>query len=525
MSSTENKTFKKQSQVDDFFKKKEINKNSAKDIEVTTPITPEAQTAKDISAKKRTPPSPPSTERLRGKKPNIEVEDETLSNKVQIKDMEPPQKQTEEPSSSKKECKSLDIEGKLDGFPEEYKAFGKALCEILLKSNEKSLQELIQPMKEDIKSLLDSKKQENNYDETIEEVKEEQIELHKKCEKIERENHALKDRLNKLENKMLSNNLILHGIHEDAWELDDNRKEKVYNAIAATVDEKDRRKRHKIARSIPISSTKRIGKYRQGSNRPISICFEKKTHAETLLQSREYLPEGVHVGREFCADTEKARKVLRPILNLAKSKPQYKGKSKLEEDTLVLHGKKYTMKDLDRLPPDLSSFEASSKSNNDTIGFFGELNVLSNFHKAPFTLNDKSYHSSEQFIQEQKALHFKDKQTAKEIMAADSPLQCKLLSTNIQNYHHEEWKKVAKTLCLPGIAAKFGSSIRLSEALKNTGHKTLVESCYDQFWGTGVPLRDKECLNKEKWTNVGILGEMLMDIRDNHLPNLNMETQ
>ena len=52
MSSTENKTFKKQSQVDDFFKKKEINKNSAKDIEVTTPITPEAQTAKDISAKK-----------------------------------------------------------------------------------------------------------------------------------------------------------------------------------------------------------------------------------------------------------------------------------------------------------------------------------------------------------------------------------------------------------------------------------------------------------------------------------------
>ena len=193
---------------------------------------------------------------------------------------------------------TVNFGGKLDGFPEEYKAFGRALCEILLKNNENTLNELIIPLKEDIKTLLDEKKEEKNYKQIVEEVHDDHLSLMKRCRKMESENKELKSRLNKLENKMLGNNIIIHGVREETWELDENCKEKVYKAIAPTVNEKDRRKQHQIARSVPIQSTKRIGRYRTGFSRPISICFEKKSHAETLLHSKSYLPEGIYVDKE-----------------------------------------------------------------------------------------------------------------------------------------------------------------------------------------------------------------------------------
>ena len=44
-----------------------------------------------------------------------------------------------------------------------------------------------------------------------------------------------------------------------------------------------------------------------------------------------------------------------------------------------------------------------------------------------------------------KALFFKDKETAKENMEADS---------GISDYNHEEWQNITKDGCKPGIATK-----------------------------------------------------------------------
>ena len=418
---------------------------------------------------------------------------------------------------------TINFDEKLDGFPEEYKAFSRALCEILLKNNENTLNELIKPLKEDIKTLLDEKKDEKTCQQIVEEVHEDHLNLMKRCKKMENENKELKFRLNKLENKMLGNNIIMHSVREETWELDENHKEKVYKAIAPTVHEKDRRKQHQIARSIPIYSTKWIGRYRTGFICPISICFEKKSHAETLLHSRSYLPEGIYVDKEYSEETKKARKILKPILKLAASKPHYKGKSKIDEDVLIIQGKWYTTSNLHTLPEDISTFEATSKNTKDAIGFFGELNPFSNFYKTKFELDNKVHHSLKQYIQEQKAIFFKDTKTADSIMAAENPLDCKRLAQNISGYNHDDWRRVAKEFCKPGIAAKFGSNLHLSHILKSTGNKTLVEVCYDPLWGTGVPLKAKDCLNSERWSNIGILGEILMEIRDQHLPSETME--
>ena len=54
---------------------------------------------------------------------------------------------------------------------------------------------------------------------------------------------------------MLEGNLIMHGLREEEWELEEDRKERIYQAIAPTVDCNDRHERLNIVRSIPIRNT------------------------------------------------------------------------------------------------------------------------------------------------------------------------------------------------------------------------------------------------------------------------------
>ena len=60
----------------------------------------------------------------------------------------------------------------------------------------------------------------------MEEVHEDHLNLMKRCKKMENENKELKSRLNKLENKMLGNNIIMHGVQEETWELDETVKKR-----------------------------------------------------------------------------------------------------------------------------------------------------------------------------------------------------------------------------------------------------------------------------------------------------------
>ena len=115
--------------------------------------------------------------------------------------------------------------------------------------------------------------------------------------------------------------------------------------------------------------------------------------------------------------------MLRLILKAACQIPAYQRRCRLEVDELVIQGKHYTIDKLNKLPSELNVFNLTSKSNENTIGYFGELSPLSNFHPAPFTVNGVHYICSEQFIQHTKAILFKDYTTAKKILNATSALE------------------------------------------------------------------------------------------------------
>ena len=100
-------------------------------------------------------------------------------------------------------------------------------------------------------------------------------------------------------------------------------------------------------------------------------------------------------------------------MKLTKSLPQYRDKSRLENGRLILNSIGYTLNELGKFPPDLAAYKAAEKSDSETIVFQGELSPWSNFHHAPFIINNQRFMTSEHWIQFQKALLFGDSATAK----------------------------------------------------------------------------------------------------------------
>ena len=207
--------------------------------------------------------------------------------------------------------------------------------------------------------------------------------------------------------------------------------------------------------------------------------------------------------------------MLRPILKAAQQIPAYQRRCRLDADELVIQGKHYTVEELKKLPSELNVFNLTSKCNENTIGYFGELNPLSNFHPAPFTVNGVHYICSEQFIQHMKAILLKDYITAKKILNVTSALECKTLSREIDNFDKSTWETCTKERCTEGIRQKFAQNSALKDVLVHcTGSETIIESMSNSFWGSGVPLHRHDCLNPRQWLSKGIMSEILMDIRD-----------
>ena len=180
----------------------------------------------------------------------------------------------------------------------------------------------------------------------------------------------------------------------------------------------------------------------------------------------------------------------------------------------MIKEKHYNRDNIDDLPEDLSGYKITSKEDPDTIGFFGELNPLSNFHHSHSIVDNQWFHCTEQYIQHKKAKFFNDRPIALKIMASESAIECMQLARNIKNYDTTKWNEVAESECLEGILEKFTQNPTLNKVLQNTGNKTIAESCYDWVWGTGVHLHSPDALNTDQWIGENIMGRILAIVRE-----------
>ena len=91
------------------------------------------------------------------------------------------------------------------------------------------------------------------------------------------------------------------------------------------------------------------------------------------------------------------------------------------------------MKDLVRLPLDLSANKAVQKLDASTIVFHGELSPYSNFQSAPFTVDGQCYPTLEHYIQYSKVMMFGDMYTVNAILNAETLYEVKKLSYQIKS--------------------------------------------------------------------------------------------
>ena len=331
---------------------------------------------------------------------------------------------------------------------------------------------------------------------------------------MELDQKHIKERLDRVENHQLENNLILHGIPETtAWEYPETRYTKVIEHLALTMNGRNEVEQRDMARNLSIQKTKRIGKFNIDRNRPVSITFNKYEDVEYLLAYKRYLPNGIYLDHEYCEEIERKRKLLRPIMRCAKSHMDYRRKCRMEDDTIIIKGKHYTINNLHQLPAEINGFEATSRKKDGVTCYFSELNPLSNFHPSKISYEGQIYHNSEQLIPHKKAQLFGDEIAEAQILATSSVLECKLEAKNIRNFDQQTWEESAKSICYDGIKLKFVQNPWLRNLLLSTNDDILGEATYDKFWGTGVPIHRNDCTDRTQWHSNGIMGEMLMEIR------------
>lgn len=140
---------------------------------------------------------------------------------------------------------------------------------------------------------------------------------------------------------------------------------------------------------------------------------------------------------------------------------------------------------------------------------------MSNWYTCSFYDDGVLFVSSEQHFMYQKAMCFNDIYIAEKILATNDPGEQKHLGREISWYHHTIWTNVRFAAMVQSNRLKYAQNRDLLRKLLDTGTKILVEaSPYDTIWGIGLREEDDDALDQTKWRGQNLLGQALMQVRE-----------
>ena len=97
---------------------------------------------------------------------------------------------------------------------------------------------------------------------------------------LQQENSDLGERISKIEVAQLNNNIIINGMPEQPWEPYEVTKERITEVIASSMGSKDDPSTKEEAKKVEITCCSRLGTYKLGKPRPISVTFKQKDDKE-----------------------------------------------------------------------------------------------------------------------------------------------------------------------------------------------------------------------------------------------------
>ena len=171
----------------------------------------------------------------------------------------------------------------LDDLGPELAKMGRILAREITKSLSKALiplQKEINELKETQNSMLPI----NDMHDIIEE----NDRLKTKVDQLETFNMKLKNKLNRIEDKLLENNLLFFRISEKEGETEYERYSVILDIISTTFVGPNYETQVQQARQIQIEKLVRKGRYSQNKIRPISVTFAHQRDLQDLLADRKY---------------------------------------------------------------------------------------------------------------------------------------------------------------------------------------------------------------------------------------------
>jgi len=153
--------------------------------------------------------------------------------------------------------------------------------------------------------------------------------------------------------------------------------------------------------------------------------------------------------------------------------------------------------------------------------FYRTESPFSQWHPSQFEIDGITFNSAEQYMMVQKAILFKDEETAAKILSAQTPREQKALGRSVRNFQHDQWEAHCKQFVYEANYAKFTQNQPLLETLLATKGTTLVEaSPTDRIWGVGLLEDDPRILNRRTWRGTNWLGEVLTNLREDLLSKM-----
>ena len=332
---------------------------------------------------------------------------------------------------------------------------------------------------------------------------------------LQNENVQLKEKLYELEyQQKILNNLIFEGVQDALNETD--------LACIGKI-------RH-VSRGIPgrdiskfrVDKCHRIdGAFKPSGTCRILCCFNWHCNIQCILRNRKLLPRGVFVVEDLPEEWVDRRKILKLIFNAAKRSDLLKEKTRLVKDKLIIDGQTFTVAPENNVNNanallDVTSTCQRSDSSNQVMIFFGSHSPFSNLHPCTFRIDNITYNSVEQYLQSQKAAAFDDDCIQMQIMHETNAYKIKKLGFKIQNFNHDQWKKVKKQFAYKAVYAKFSQNSTLCTCLLQAKDKVLAESSPDHFWGIGLHIHDRLALDCKQWKNKdgGAMCEILKRVQE-----------
>ena len=140
---------------------------------------------------------------------------------------------------------------------------------------------------------------------------------------------------------------------------------------------------------------------------------------------------------------------------------------------------------------------------------------LSNWYLSDFTVDGIKFSSMEQYMMYQKAVVFKDKDIASQILKTNDVARIKDFGRQVSNYNDSVWNGMRQIVIYKGLLEKFRQNEKLKKALLDTGDDILAECAVsDKIWGIGLSMKDSNQNDIKSWKGQNLLGFALMLVRN-----------